>query len=461
MRDFIVIAIILGSVPICFLNPYFGVLMWNWVAIFNPHRFTWGFAYHFPVATVVALPTLAGMIFTRKINHRIFTRESILLLLLWVWFAVTIFHATTVPMFSEHITAGTAELVRVSKVLLMTFVTILLVTSKNRLRWLFLVIGLSIGLLAVKGALFGLRTGGESRVWGPPDSFIADNNDLALATNMALPLLFFLAAEEKRRWLRIGLRLIFVAGLICVILSYSRGGLLGLAIVLSALAIKSKHKLLTAAFVVVCGFLVFSYAPEKWMDRMSNFYHGNLDTSAEGRIGAWHFAVALAHQYPLTGGGFQTFTPDLFERITPETRFAGPHSIYFQMLGEQGYVGLTLFLLLLGGCWFSLRRMAKYGRHFPELHWVVPYAHMLQASILAYMVSGAFLPRAYFDFFYTLVAAVIAMKIIFQREVSLLSVAKQERNAAMELPEAGAPSIASEDGDTARWAREGAGSSIL
>jgi putative inorganic carbon (hco3(-)) transporter len=437
MRDFIVLAIILGSVPVCFFDPYFGVLMWNWVAIFNPHRFTWGFAYHFPVAIVVALPTLAGMIFTRRINHRIFTRESILLLLLWVWFAFTIFHATTVPMFSEHTAMGTAELVRVSKVLLMTFVTIALITSKSRLRWLFLVIGLSIGLLAVKGALFGLRTGGESRVWGPPGSFLEDNNDLALATNMALPLLFFLAAEERRRWLRICLRVIFVAGLFCVILTYSRGGLLGLAVVLPAIAMKSRHKLLTAAFVVVCGLLVFSYAPEKWMDRMSNFYHGNLDTSAEGRINAWHFAIALANRYPVTGGGFETFTPQLFEQITPENRFAGPHSIYFQMLGEQGYVGLAMFLLLLGACWLSLRRMAKYGMRFPELQWVVPYAYMLQASILAYMVSGAFLPRAYFDFFYTLVAAMIAMKIIFEREVALLSAAKQVRNTAMELPEAG------------------------
>ena len=439
MRDFIVLAIILGSVPICFLNPYFGVLMWNWVAIFNPHRFTWGIAYHFPVAIVIALPTLAGMIFHRNMNRRIVTRESLLLFLLWAWFAITMFHATTVPMFSDHIEAGNAQLVRVSKILLMTFVTILLVTSKSRLRWLLLVVALSLGFLAVKGAVFGARTGGESRVWGPPDSFIADNNDLALATNMALPILFFLAAEERRRWLRISLRLIFCAGVFSVILSYSRGGLLGLVIVLSVIAVKSRHKLLTAAFVVVCGLLVFSYAPGKWMERMSNFYHGNIDTSAEGRLNAWRFALVLTQHYPITGGGFETFTTDLFDRFTPELRFAGPHSIYFQMLGEQGYVGLTMFLLLLGSCWLSLRRLSKYGKHIPELQWMVPYTYMLQASILAYMVSGAFLPRAYFDFLYTLVATVIAMKIICQRELALLSVAKPASTAVISLPEAVTP----------------------
>lgn len=421
MRDIFVLAIIFGSVPMCFINPYFGILMWNWVAVFNPHRFTYGFAYNFPVAYVIALPTMAGMIFTRKINRDIFTRETIFLVLLWIWFGVTIFYASTIPLFSFHIAAGMAQLVRVSKVLLVTFITILLVTSRERLRNLYLVLALSIGALAIKGAIFGMRTGGENRVWGPPESFLADNNDLALATNMTLPILFFLAAEEKRRWLKILLRIAFVCGIFSVLLSYSRGGLLGLIIVLSAIAMTSRHKILTAAFVVCCGLLVFAYAPGKWMARMDDFYHGDIDRSARGRLNAWEFAIVLTKHYPITGGGFETFTPDLFQRYTPELFFAGPHSIYFETLGEQGYVGLALFLGLLGSCWFSLFRIARQAKRVPTLRWAGPYAYMLGASLLAYMVSGAFLPRAYFDYFYTLVATVIILKILCKREITALA----------------------------------------
>ncbi len=435
MRDILVLAIIFGSVPLCFLNPYFGILMWNWVAIFNPHRFTYGFAYNFPVAYVVALPTIAGTILTRKINRNIFTRESILLLLAWAWFAVTIFYASTVPEFSAHIAPGFVQLERVSKVLVATFLTILLVTSRERLRNLYLVLALSIGLIAIKGALFGARTGGEFRVWGPPDSFLADNNDFALATNMALPMLFFLAAEEKRRWLKILLRLGFVCGIFSVLLSYSRGGLLGLVLVLTAVALMSRHKLLTVAFVIVCGLLVFAYAPGKWMERMSGFYHGNIDRSAEGRLNAWHFAIVLTQHYPLTGGGFETFTPDLFQHYTPWLFFAGPHSIYFQTLGEQGYVGEALFLGLLASCWLSLRRLSRLARQVPSLAWAGPYAYMLRASLLAYMISGAFLPRAYFDFFYTLVATIIIMKIICERELSQLAQGKVLEAPALALAE--------------------------
>jgi len=421
MRDILVLAIIFGSVPLCFLNPYFGILMWNWIGIFNPHRFTYGFAYNFPVAYVVALPTMAGMIFTKKVNRNIFTRESVLLTLSWIWFTVTIVYASTVPLFSHHIEDGFAQLVRVSKVLIVIFLTMLLVTSRERLRNLYLVLGLSIGALVIKGAAFGLRTSGEDRVWGPPDSFLADNNDLALATNMALPILFYLAAEEKRRWLRIVLYVTFICGIFSVILSYSRGALLGLVIVLVVIALTSRHKVLMISFVLICGVLVFSYAPQKWMERMGAFYHGQIDNSAQGRLNAWQFAIVLTKHYPLTGGGFETFTPDLFERYTPDLYFAGPHSIYFETLGEQGYVGLALFLGLLGSCLLSLFRLWQKSRRFPSLNWVRPYCCMLWASLLAYMASGAFLPRSYFDFFYTLVASIVILKIICHREFARLS----------------------------------------
>ena len=75
----------------------------------------------------------------------------------------------------------------------------------------------------------------------------------------------------------------------------------------------------------------------------------------------------------------------------------------------------------------------------PSLRWVGPYAYMLRASLLAYMVSGAFLPRAYFDFFYTLVATIIVMKLLCQRELAQLASVKATEVAPMNLMEAPAP----------------------
>src|SRR5258708_28905516 len=117
MRDFVILAIILGSVPICLFNPYYGVLMWSWVAFFNPHRYAWGIAYDFPVAQVIAVPTLLGTLFARKLNRHFLTRETVLLLLLWFWFCFTMFRATQVPAFAGHLVTGMEQFKQLSKIL--------------------------------------------------------------------------------------------------------------------------------------------------------------------------------------------------------------------------------------------------------------------------------------------------------------------------------------------------------
>jgi probable O-glycosylation ligase (exosortase A-associated) len=154
------------------------------------------------------------------------------------------------------------------------------------------------------------------------------------------------------------------------------------------------------------------------MDRMGNFAQGELDQSAEGRLHAWQFAWTFALQYPIMGGGFETFTPELEARFTPQFPFAGPHSIYFQTLGEQGFVGLGIFLLLLGGCFYGLRSMRRRVRGQPAFNWVANYSNMLEICLLAYVVSGAFLPRAYFDLWFQLVAAAALLKILYEQERS-------------------------------------------
>jgi len=422
MRDYIVLAIILGSVPAAFINPFFGVLMWTWVAYFNPHRFTWGVAYNFPVALVLAVPTLAGTLFTRKRNSNVFTRETVLLLLLWVWFGVTLFHATLVPILSMHVEDGKAQLIVITKILLMTGFTVLLTNSQQRLRLLMLVTVFSFGALAVKGALFGMRTAGDFRVWGPPDSFVADNNDLGLAMNIALPLMFFMASQESNRKIRFLLRVCFFASVLVVLLTYSRGALLGLTTVLVVIVVKARHKFLGGAVLLLAGMLVLAYAPVRWQDRMDTLVAGKVDESGQQRLVSWKFAWNVAQAFPLTGGGLGCFTPEMFARYSKEelpggALSSGPHSIYFQIIGEQGFVGFFIFLSLVGACVLSLRKMRKLVQNSPPLQWIAPYADGLEGGFYAFLVSGAFLGRAYFDLFYQLVACTIILKILYRTEL--------------------------------------------
>jgi putative inorganic carbon (hco3(-)) transporter len=422
MRDFLVLAIILGAAPVCLFNPYFGVLMWYWVTYFNPHRFTWGIAYDFPVAAVIAGPTLVGTLFAKKSIRSLAVRETVLLLLLWAWYSFTYIHAQSVPLFAGNMPDADYEIGHISKILLFTVVMILLVNTKERLRGVVLVTAGSLGLLAVKGALFGLRTSGESRVWGPPDSFLSDNNAFGLALNMCLPLLFFLAAQEKRKWLRIAMWITFASTILVILLTYSRGALLGLAVVITALMLKSRHKVVGAFFMVVVAFFVLSFAPDAWMQRMGRFFSGDLDESAQQRLVSWGTSWNFAHDYPLTGGSFDVLpNVQVFQRYQPRPLplgflSSGPHSIYFQLLADQGFPGLALFLLLIGSCYWSLWRVRVIARSVPSANYLVPYTHMVEVSILGFMVSGAFLGFVYLDVIYQMIGLVVVLKVLLRNE---------------------------------------------
>src|SRR5579884_8833 len=423
MRDIILVTIILGSAPVCFVSPYFGILMWYWVSYFNPHRFTWSFGYNFPVAFVVAVPTLAGTVFARKSFRSLLNREAILLAGLWAWFTITYLHARTVPLFALHMDDAKYEMSHISKILLMTFLMVIVISSRERLRGVRLVSAGSLGLLAVKGTLFGLRTSGEARVWGPPDSFLSDNNAFGLALNMCLPILYFLARREQNRWIRRLLYLCFLCSVISVILTYSRGGMLGLTVVLLAITARSRHKILGALLVVVAALALLTFAPDAWIQRMDRIVHGKLDFSAEQRLVAWETAWHFSHDYPITGGGFHTL-PDVnvFQRYQLRPlplgfKSTAAHSIYFQLLADHGFVGLGLFLGIIASCYLSLWKIRRVVRSLPSAHWLTDYSSMIEISILGFLTSGAFLGFVYLDVIYQMVAIVIVLKVLFRQEV--------------------------------------------
>ena len=430
IRDIVVIAVILLSAPIALFNAYFGVLMWTWIAYFNPHRYAWGYAHwNWTPALIIAVPTLVGALFAAK-NTRIFTRESVILAGLWVWMAFTTIYISRVTEFIGHTDAARTHLEEVSKILLMTFVTILLVTSQKKFRLLMLVILGSFGVRAFFGAIFFITTGGQYQVFGPEGSFLEDNNDFGLALNMTIPIFFFMARAEPKWWMRVTLRVLMVCVVICVIGTYSRGGLVGLGVVTLMIVAKSKQKVIGLFLVSVALLCVVTFSTVAWKKRMTEFLEGNLDSSAYARLIAWGGAWNLAMDHPITGGGFDVFTDEVaFPRYVPAGlrgalygvvhKLHSSHSIYFQMLGEQGFVGLGLFMALLLSCFLSLRKLRRLARFHPSLEWVVPYTHMFEVMLLAYMASGATLGRAYFDFFYQAIACVVILEILARRDLLL------------------------------------------
>jgi probable O-glycosylation ligase (exosortase A-associated) len=409
MRDYLILGIILLGVPVSIARPFIGILLWCWVSYMNPHRLTWGIAYDFPAAMAIGAATLLGFLFTKDKSRLPMERETYLLICLWILFAgTTIFALSPVGAWDR--------LQQVSKILLMTFATMLLVNTRSKLRILLLTIVLSIGFFGSKGGLFSLRGGGEDRVYGPTGSFMEDNNDFALAVVMVLPSFFYLAREQTKKWFRILLRFVGAFSILSVIFTYSRGGFVGLASIAAFSLVKSRRKTLAVVLMAIAILAGSSFIPEEWFQRMETI--GDVgDESAAGRINSWHFAWNLAMSRGIFGGGFDTFTEELFLRYAPDPYdFHAAHSIYFEMLGEHGFLGLTLFLGLLFSTLSTLQGLQRqFGPRSPS-RWINDYAAMLQIGLVGYMTSGAFLGRAYFDLSYHLIAATIILKVLARKE---------------------------------------------
>jgi probable O-glycosylation ligase (exosortase A-associated) len=422
MRGIIIFLTILGSLPYTLMQPWIGVLVFSWISYMNPHKYAWGPVRTFPLAFVVALVTMTGMLMTKDRSRLSKDPAVVLMILLLVLFVFTTF-------FALNQEGAWIQLNKVWKIFLMTFVTVILINTRFKLKALLLVISLSVGLIGLKGGIWALKSGGTNRVYGPEGSFFFDNNDLALALNMALPLLLYLAKDEQRRWLKNLLRVCFVGSIVAIIFTYSRGGFLTLALVGFMLLIKAKYKSL-AIIMLFFGIVSLAFiTPGQWVGRMYTIETYQEDGSAMGRINAWKTSWNLALDRPFIGGGFEAWTDEMYERYSPNPAGARDvHSNYFEMLGEQGFIGLALYLMLLGYCLTTLSRLKWRSRHDPGLQWVAHYTDMLQVSILAYMLGGAFLGRAYFDFFYHLVASVVILKsLMLQHAITGAVVAKPVR----------------------------------
>jgi putative inorganic carbon (hco3(-)) transporter len=407
LRDLTLLAFFVASVPVCFFRPFYGIALWVVVAFLNPQSFTWASFWVFPWATAVALPTLLGvLVFERRLG-RLVSREVGLMVILWIWFTITTVVSVNLPEFAHHAVETHERWSFVSKVLLMTLCTVVVVNSFERLRYLVMTIAACFGFYVLKSAPFIIATGGVHRLYGPDRSMVADNTALGLALNMTLPLYYYLAQTETKRWLKNLLWFLFFITIPAIFFTYSRGAVLGLAAVFLVMLLQSRRRL-TLVPVVVAGLVIATaFAPEKWRDRMDPSRQEGIDLSGQARLDAWQYARALAAEYPITGGGFETYTEELYARYWPGRigPIYGPHSVYFRVLAEHGYVGLGLYMLLVLSCFATAHGLRKRARSRGDSE-VGQYAHMFQLSLVGFLVSGIFLGHSYFDYYFTIVACI-------------------------------------------------------
>lgn len=407
MRDIALALIIFGSLPFILMRPYIGLLVWSWLGYMNPHRLTYGFAYNFPWVQIVAIVTLIGLFFGNERKRFPVSAFAVLLFMFLVWTGFTTF-------FAAEPAAAWDTYSQFAKTLAMVLVTLVLVHNRERMHWLVWVIVISLGFYGLKGGLYTLLHGGGNHVYGPPASFIGDNNDLAMALCMTLPLIRYLHLQVQRKWERIGLVLLMLLTAVSILGTYSRGGLIGLAAVGAALMIKSRKQLTVILAVLVVAVVAYHFMPEQWLARMDTLHHAADTDSAETRVQSWEFATNVALHRPLVGGGFDLYLNNsLWVAYGPNATIRRAiHSIYFRVLGEHGFLGLGLFLSLLLASWWNCTVVRRLTRSVVADRWMFDLASMLQVSLLGFMVAGAATTSSYFDLTYQIMAMCVILKVL-------------------------------------------------
>lgn len=425
MRDIIVMIGFLGLMPLCFSRPFIGILVWTWFSVMNPHRETYGFAYGFQFNLVIAAVTFLGL-FTA--SEKIYPIKSFMIYIMFTffgWTALTCFSAID-PDISWGFFNQTP-----SKVYIHIFMLVLLVDREERLLALLWVIVLSLGYYGATIGIAGILTGGANlglaEDFGPVDTMIQDRNHMAVGLLMIFPLMIFFHKYTQNILVKKLIKMVVFLTIITIVVSYSRTGFACLVMIGGYYFMFLRKNKILILFCLIIGLcLSFVFMPPEWQERMS-FSKDEIKSegSFDGRVNAWKLARAIADDRPLTGGGYRIVqnpkAMKMYPGVSQNEGSLAAHSIYFEVLSDHGYVGLVLFvMILLGGLYlnFSTRILTK---HHESLQWAFDLATSLQLGICVYAVGGALLSLAYFDVYYIIMIATIALNSMVKKKVSSMS----------------------------------------
>lgn len=412
MRDLLVVMLFFSGVLMAFRRPYFAALLWVWVGLMNPHRLGWGFAYSMPLAMIAAgVLFLSILINSDKVCWK--NGFPIPLLLLFIfWMGVT----TVFSFFPED---SFTKYIAFLKVLLMLLPIAAVINTRNEIFGFVITIAGSLAFFGIKGGIYTILTGGGGHVYGPPSSPIEENNGLAVALIITIPFVYYLITQteilkklpctsyfSKKLLIRFLYLTIFLC-LMAVLGSQSRGALLAVLSMGGILWWRSKSKLPILFVAVFVGIMAISFMPKEWSARMNTIQTYENDESAMGRINAWTMAINIANDR-ITGAGLVTDSPVIYQLYAPNPNFViVAHSIYFQVLGELGYIGLFIYLAFWISTYSLAGRIIKQTKNIIHLKWANSLASMAKVSLIGFSVGGAFLSLAYWDLPYYIMVMLV------------------------------------------------------
>jgi putative inorganic carbon (HCO3(-)) transporter len=279
------------------------------------------------------------------------------------------------------------------------------VTSCRRLRFLMTVLvlcSLPLSVTAVKNYLTGVFFAG--RILGYDAALTSNPNDLALMLNLLTPFALALFLSTDKTWFRGVCLVILVMSLVAVILTFSRGGFLGLSTLMIIYFVKLFRRggadRVWALAIAVSLLMSIPLLPSSYLQRLSTVSSVGADPTGSSQA-RWRDNVAAARflaDHPIVGAGIGMDVMALNQ--VRGTYWQMVHNVYLEYAVDLGLPGLALFVSLLIAVYRAARESKQRAADRPELRTLFLLSEGVQVSLIVFAVAGAFHPVAYNFYFY-------------------------------------------------------------
>lgn len=302
------------------------------------------------------------------------------------------------------------------------YIVVKLIDNREKIKGLFNVFVISHLVLLALNPQVILNPATRSYIRDNP--FLGDGNDFSLSVCITIPMCIYLFLSAKKVYLKTIYAAALLILIFAVIGTQSRGASIALACIFLYLWWAGRQKILGIVFIAAALLVVVNYAPPVYFERLNTVANYQEEGSAQGRIMAWKTAIRMAEKYPFTGVGTGHFPVKLGTEFRPpefgnqNLPWLTAHSVYFLIIGELGIPGITFLLMILITNYFRNTAYSQEARGSPNASgddYRVLFI-MLNASLIAFAVGGAFLSVAYYPHLYVLVGIFTAAQVTYLRE---------------------------------------------
>ncbi len=446
MRDLAFLGFLLALLGMGFRRPFLFVCTYIYVDTVGPQRLCYYLLNSVPLSVItVSLAVLGWMIVDKKRDFTIAPRQWLMLALLG-WAFYTTFYA------DEQFFAWDKWTWVWKSVLFGIFLPFTL-TTRLRIEAAIAFILVSVSSIVIVGGIKTLATGGgygSLNLMVDNNSGLYEGSTIAAVSVAAIPLILWIGRHGTifpRDWrVRLFCGALVFACLLIPVGTQARTGLLCIGLLALLLLRDAKRRVLYVGLMALATTVAIPLLPQAFTARMSTIKDHKADASATTRLAVWGWTWGYVQKHPL-GGGFEMYRQNRlrFETVTRKNLntpadAANPgaqapaapeapsgtenvttqvltdqgrafHSSYFEMLGEQGFPGLIMFLLLHVS---GLLRMSVIRRRYrtpldEDEAWAAPLATSLQSAHLIYLLGAAFVGIAFLPFIFMIIGIEIGL----------------------------------------------------